>query len=194
MPVSQVPGGVIASVMTALEMTERPRPDPMPASPFRLVRWEQPGPERYRALFSRIGLPWLWFSPLALGDARLTATIHDPKVKIWAVQDLQGIEVGMLELDFRRAGTCKICYFGFIPELTGKGHGRWLMANALAAAWRKDVKRVWLTTCTLDHPSALNFYVKQGFRAFRRVLETFDDPRLTGLIPRDAAPHVPIIE
>ena len=69
----------------------------------------------------------------------------------------------MLELDFRVEGTCELSYFGLVPELTGKGNGGWLMARALGLAWRKSVARVWVHTCTLDHPAALGFYRRHGF-------------------------------
>jgi hypothetical protein len=49
-------------------------------------------------------------------------------------------------------------------------------------------------TCTLDHPDALAFYLRSGFHAYARRVEVADDPRLTGLIPRAVAAHVPIIE
>jgi hypothetical protein len=48
-------------------------------------------------------------------------------------------------------------------------------------------------TCTLDGPTALNFYIRSGFVPYQRQVETFSDPRLTGLIPRDAAPQIPLI-
>jgi GNAT superfamily N-acetyltransferase len=88
---------------------------------------------------------------------------------------------------------CEIAYFGLIRDLAGKGHGRWLMAEALARAWVGDVERLLVNTCTLDHPHALGFYRAQGFVAVRRTLETFPDPRALGLVPADAAPHVPYL-
>lgn len=186
--------GEVAAIVTTLEMTERPLPRPMPQAPLRLVRWERPDAERYRTLFRRIGTRWLWFSRLAMDERALIAIIHDPAVQLFAAIDRQGIEVGMLELDFRRAGQCEIAYFGLVPELAGQGLGRWLMAQALSLSWRKDVTRVWLHTCTLDHPAALGFYRKQGFTPIDRVIETFTDPRLAGLLPRDAAPQIPLLD
>ena len=182
----------VATVVTTLEMLARPKPRPLPESRLRLVRWPAPDPARYRALFARVGAPWLWFSRLVMDDARLTAIVHDPAVEIHAVTDASGIEIGMLELDFRANGMCELSYFGLVPELTGQGHGRWLMGHALARAWRRDVTRVWVHTCTLDHPRALGFYRAAGFVPVRRTVETFDDPRLTGALPADAAPHVPL--
>ena len=40
----------------------------------------------------------------------------------------------MLELDFRTPGACELSYVGLVHELTGQGHGRWLMAQALRMA------------------------------------------------------------
>ncbi|WP_294233969.1 N-acetyltransferase [uncultured Sphingomonas sp.] len=184
----------IATIVTTLEMRERPRPRPLPASPLRLVAWGLPDPAKYRTLFARVGAPWLWFSRLVMDDAALTAIIHDPAVSVLAVVDRAGIEVGLLELDHRRAGECEIGYFGLIPELAGQGHGRWLMAQALMRAWTPGLERVWVHTCTLDHPSALNFYRRQGFVAVSRAIETFPDPRALGLLPPDAAPQIPRLD
>ncbi len=185
--------GDVATIVTSLEMLDRPRPAPLPASPLRLMRWEAPTVDRYRALFRRVGGPWLWFSRLVMADDALTAIIHDDAVRIWAVVDRAGIEVGMLELDFREAGACELSYVGLIPELAGQGHGRWLMAHALAMAWAKDVGRVWVHTCTLDHPGALAFYRRSGFVPYRRTIETFADPRVAGVLPDDCGAHYPLL-
>ncbi|MGN5374365.1 GNAT family N-acetyltransferase [Sphingomonas hankookensis] len=183
----------VATIVTSLEMLERPRPAPLPASPLRLVRWERPTPDRYRALFRRVGGPWLWFSRLVMPDDRLAAIIHADAVRIWAVVDRAGIEVGMLELDDRIAGECELSYVGLIPELAGQGHGRWLMAHALSLAWGRDVRRVWVHTCTLDHPGALAFYRRSGFIAYQRTIETFADPRVAGVLPDDCGSHYPLL-
>ncbi len=185
--------GEAAAVVTTLEMSAKPPLRPLPESPLRLVAWHRPGAERYRALFRRVGTPWLWFSRLAIDEAALLAIIHDPAVSIHAVIDRAGIEVGMLELDFREPPACEIAYFALVPELAGQGLGRWLMAETLQRAWIKGIDRVWVHTCTLDHPSALNFYRAQGFAAIGRTIETFADPRATGHLPPDAAPQVPLL-
>jgi GNAT superfamily N-acetyltransferase len=193
MGVTPVPKGQIATIVTALEMRERPRPAPLPSSPLRLVRWPDCAPETYRALFRRVGGPWLWFSRLVLSDEALTQILHNSDVTLWAVTDPKGIEVGILELDFRTPRQCELAYFGLVPELAGKGHGKWLMAHALNAAWRPDIERVWVHTCTLDHPSAAAFYQRSGFKVYETAVEIFPDPRLIGLYPKDLAPHIPIL-
>lgn len=193
MPLTPVPPDQIATIVTYLEMRDRPRPAPMPPAPLRLVPWKLPALDTYRALFRRVGEPWLWFSRLVMPDADLAATIHDPAVAVYAVTDPRGVEVGLLELDFRAPPDCELAFLGLVPALNGRGYGKWLMAQAKAMAWRKDVSRFWVHTCTLDSPAALPFYMKSGFIPYAREVETFADPRLAGLLPRDCAPHVPLL-
>lgn len=194
MPFSSIANGHLGAIVTSLEMTSRPPLRALPASDLRLEPWHAPHAEKYRMLYRRIGEPWLWFSRLEMDDDTLLTNIHDPKVRIWAVVDRRGIEVGILELDFRTEGECEIAFFGLVPELTGRGHGKWLMAMALQLGWAEaTVQRMWVHSCTLDAPQALTFYQKSGFSAYQRQLETFPDPRLSGLIPRNAAPQIPII-
>jgi GNAT superfamily N-acetyltransferase len=194
MGLTPVAPGELAAIVTSLEMRARPPARALPASPLRLARWRAPAPDAYRALYRRIGTRWLWFSRLLLDDAALAAIIHDDAVEIYAAVDRGGIEVGLLELDFRQAGACEIAFFGLIPELTGSGHGRWLMAQATMLAWRAGIERLWVHTCTLDHPSALGFYRAQGFVPFARAIEVFADPRLIDVLPRDAAPQIPLLD
>lgn len=193
MALTPVPDDHVATIVTALEMRAAPRPAPQPPSPLALKRWPAPSNARYRALFARVGAPWLWFSRLVMDDDRLRAILDDPQVEVYAAIDRAGVELGMVELDFRRPGQCELAYFGLVPEWTGRGQGGWMMRQTLALAWRAGIERLWVHTCTLDHPSALGFYRHHGFVAFRRTVETFPDPRLTGALPRDAAPQVPCL-
>ncbi|HEY0087149.1 MAG TPA: GNAT family N-acetyltransferase [Allosphingosinicella sp.] len=189
MPLIDIPEGHVGAVVTFLEMTARPPLRPLPASPLRLERWKTPDPAKYRTLFRRVGAPWLWYSRLLMDDVQLFAEMAE----VHAVSDRHGIEVGMLELDFRTSGECLIRFLGLVPELAGKGHGTWLFAQAMALAWRPGVKRVHVNTCSLDHPAALPSYLKAGFRAYRRAFESFPDPRLAGVLPPDTAPQIPAI-
>ena len=110
-----------------------------------------------------------------MSEDELQAILYDPAVEILIVRDGKQ-PVGFVELDFRTAGECEIAFFGLIPEQNGKGNGRWMMNLALDKAWR-----------------ALPFYQRCGFRIFRQQTGRMADPRLTGHLPRTAAPHVPIL-
>jgi GNAT superfamily N-acetyltransferase len=189
---SDVPAGKIAAIVTHLEMTERPAVPPDPPAAWSLRRVETPALDWYRDLYLRVGEEWLWFSRMGMPDAELTAIIRSPLVEVYALVH-EGRDEGLLELDFRDAGQCELVFFGVTARLIGSGAGRWMMNRALELSWSRPVTRVWVHTCTLDHPSALAFYQRAGFRPFRRQVEIADDPRLDGAVPRDAARHVPII-
>ena len=190
---SDVPAGKIAAVVTHLGMTERPALSPDPQGAWTLRRVESPALDWYRDLYRRVGEEWLWFSRMQMADAGLAAIVHAPLVEIFALVH-EGRDEGLLELDFRDASQCEIAFFGVTAKLVGSGAGRWLMNRALELAWSRPITRLWVHTCTLDHPSALAFYQRAGFRPFRRQVEIADDPRLDGTAPRGVARHVPMIE
>jgi GNAT superfamily N-acetyltransferase len=107
---------------------------------------------------------------------------------------MRGATKACSNLIFANPGQCEFVSFGVTEKLVGTGAGRWLMNRALELAWSRPVTRVWLHTCTFDHPAALAFYQRSGFRPFRRQVEVVSDPRLDGTVPRDVARHVPVIE
>ena len=187
-----LPDGELAAVVTYLEMRSPPEHE-IPPSPLSLKRIDVPQPEHYRELFRRIGAPWLWFSRLTLDDAHLASILQHPKVELDAVVDASDAEVGILELDFREPHECELSFIGLTPELSGKGHGRWLLAEAVRRAWREGVERVHVHTCSLDHPAALSAYRRAGFTPYKRAVERFADPRLLGILPEDSAPQIPIL-
>ncbi len=118
-----VPRGTIVTIVTYLEMTERPTPRPGPPRPdLALRRVERPDPVWYRDLYRRVGEDWLWFSRLRLTDEELARVIRHPKVEIWALSK-DGMDVGLLELDRRTPGEVELLFFGLTPELVGSRCG-----------------------------------------------------------------------
>jgi GNAT superfamily N-acetyltransferase len=182
----------LAAVVTFLEMHTPPAGE-VPPSPLSLRRIDQPDLDDYRALFRLVGARWLWFSRLIMDDDALAAIICDPGVALYSVLDENDRDAGMLELDFRESGQCELAFVGLLPELSGKGHGRWLLAEAIRQAWRDGIERVHVHTCSLDHPAALSAYVRAGFTPFKRAIERFPDPRALGILAVDCAPQVPLL-
>ncbi|HEX2136627.1 MAG TPA: GNAT family N-acetyltransferase [Microvirga sp.] len=188
---TDVPAGKIAAVVTYLEMRSRPRLRRLPPGGLGLTRITA-DVERFRALFRAVGEPWMWFSRAIMPDERLRAIIGHPRVESYALVR-EGRDIGLLELDFRPEADCELAYFGLVPEAIGCGAGRFLMNEAIRRAFRRPIRRLYVHTCSLDHPRALEFYLRSGFVAYRRAIEVADDPRLTGALPSTAAPQVPLI-
>jgi GNAT superfamily N-acetyltransferase len=189
-----LPPGHLANVVTCLEMTEKPALRPAPESGgFSLERMGAADTERFRRLFRTIGRDIMWFSRLIMAEEALAGIIGDPHVQCYAlVKD--GADIGLLELDFREAGICELSFFGVVPSAVGTGAGRYLMNEALTRAWAEPINRLWVHTCTFDHPHALGFYQRSGFRPYQVMVEVHKDPRLTGHLPKDASPNAPLIE
>ncbi|CAM7536263.1 GNAT family N-acetyltransferase [Phytobacter diazotrophicus] len=190
---SDVPPGHVASVVTCLEMRSKPQQETLPLPEgITLAPLVNVDLVAYRALFRKIGAKWLWFSRLYMADDKLTAILNDPNVEAWVIRD--GAEdIGMLELDFSEPGQCELVFLGLVEGTTGKGLGRAIMSRATERAFAKPIERFWVHTCTFDHPSALNFYIRSGFVPYAFQVEVQADPRLTGHLPDDAAPHIPLI-
>lgn len=191
---SPVALGQIATVVTCLEMTERPRPKPPRhrERPLLVEPWLDRDIAAYRAQYRAVGDPWLWFSRLFIPDDELRAILGDPAVRQYRLFDGRR-PIGFLELDFRKAGECELAYFGVVADAIGTGAGRVLMDRALQEAWSRPIGRMWVHTCSLDHPGAVAFYTRSGFTPYALMVEIADDPRLTGHLPTSAAPHVPLI-
>lgn len=188
---TDLPPGKLAAVVTYLEMRIQPGASTT-ASEFVIREVKNPELDWYRGLYRQIGQRWLWFSRLRLNNVDLRSVLHDPNIDIFALSH-NGVDAGLLEFDRRAMPEIELSFFGVVPELLGKGAGRALLKHGLEAMWQHRPQRIWLHTCTLDHPHALGFYRKAGFVPYKRALEVMDDPRLTGELPHDAAPDVPIL-
>jgi GNAT superfamily N-acetyltransferase len=153
---------------TWLEMRRPPTVPPATApTGIRLGRTDRCSVERYRFLYGEVGGPWKWVDRLRWPDERLTEHLADPTVEIWEAVDGDRT-AGWFELQHHPADrSVEIAYFGLLPWAIGRGLGRWLLEEAITAAWREGPDRVWLHTCTLDHPAALPNYLRRGFAVTR---------------------------
>ncbi|MGY3448447.1 GNAT family N-acetyltransferase [Bradyrhizobium sp. USDA 4353] len=191
--VFDIPPGKIAAVVTSLEMLAPPPLPPDPLGDWALRRVAQPGLDWYRDLYARVGWEWLWSQRTRMSDTELAANIRVSGVEIYTLEHDGGDEA-LLELDFRKNNECELVLFGVTSKLIGTGAGRLLMNHALRRAWAQPLTRLWVHTCSFDHPRALAFYQRSGFRPYRRQIEIAPDPRLDGTLPRDVAAHVPLLD
>lgn len=192
---SPVPPGRLAAIVTCLETRSPPSGKTIPvADPsLHLEHWPSPDPDAYRQLFRSVGEQWMWVSRLVMEDGKLTEILQDPRVEIFRLLE-DGRPIGLAELDFRQEGECELSFFGLAADAIGKGAGRFMMDQAVARAWSRPIGRFWVHTCNLDSPAALPFYQRAGFRPYAMMVEVFDDPRLLGIVPRTASPHIPLLE
>ena len=153
----------IPATRTYLEMTARPEETrPFPEASCRLERMRTCPPSFYRYLYAEVGRPWHWLERLPWTDAMIEAHVSQPGLELLALY-CDGSPAGFAELKRSPDGSVEICYFGLLPEFVGRRLGGAFLVAVLGEAWRPGTRRVWLHTCTLDHPGALSNYLKRGF-------------------------------
>jgi GNAT superfamily N-acetyltransferase len=119
----------------------------------------------FRFLYAEVGKQFYWRDRLVWTDGQIEEYLEGP-VWTWVLyeKDAPG---GYFELNRHDDGSVEIAYFGLMPHAIGRGLGSLLLSRAVEEAWKLRPSRVWLHTCTLDHPAALPNYIKRGFRPFR---------------------------
>ncbi|QES47565.1 GNAT family N-acetyltransferase [Streptomyces venezuelae] len=165
----------------SLEMTSPADLVPSPAPPgddVTIVRAEVPSPEFSRFLYASVGGDIHWTDRLSLTRAEWVAQLDRPGVETWVAYD-RGTPAGYVEFDPQPDGVVEIVYFGLLPEFRGRRIGGYLLSEGIRRAWdlaarwpeREPTRRVWLHTCSLDGPTAMDNYLKRGFRLFRTETE-----------------------
>lgn len=125
-----------------------------------------------RFLYQLVGSAWQWTDKLQWSDAQWTAFAENDDLRTW-VAYYHGSPAGYYELQQQEGGDVEIAYFGLAPKFIGKGFGGYLLSHGIQSAWAwAGTKRVWVHTCTRDHPSALQNYQARGMVVYR--IETMD--------------------
>ncbi|NWG45974.1 MAG: GNAT family N-acetyltransferase [Alphaproteobacteria bacterium] len=157
-------GPRVKTIVTFLEMTQRPGPraHPLPHGRVAILHAARPPAHFYRYLYQTIGRAYNWSIRWHLSDAELLERIGPPEVELYVLY-ADGVPAGMCELDFSLMPIAHLLYFGIVPDFLGRGYGRYFFGEMLDLAWDRGPERVRLNTCTLDHPRALPMYQRFGF-------------------------------
>ncbi len=179
-PVENIPPEIghlplIETTVTYLEMFSLPEMPPVPAPPLKLalLRLENPTTEFYLYLYDAVGSEWTWVNRKHMDKAELAGIIQDDLVEIFVLY-VGGVPAGYAELDRRNEPDVELAYFGLIPEFIGRGLGRYFLDWSIRQAWSYGPERVWVNTCTEDHPRALPLYQRLGFQVYAQETATLD--------------------
>ena len=120
-------------------------------------------------LYQLIGEPWGWGDKLSLPNTEWKSYAESSNLRTW-VAYIQGSIAGYYELQSQTEGDVELKYFGLAPDFIGKGYGGYLLSHAIQSAWTIDnIRRLWVHTCSLDHPGALGNYQSRGFKIYSTV-------------------------
>lgn len=132
-------------------------------------------PSFFRYLYATVGAPYHWVDRLGWTDEDVRRYLATPGVTLW-VLSVGGAPAGYFELKRHGDDSVEIAYFGLLPEFVGRGLGKFMLTEAVRAAWASGARRVWLHTCTLDGAAALPNYRARGFRDWKQEVYTVDLP------------------
>lgn len=119
-----------------------------------------------RFLYEYVGKDWHWVDKLPWSEEEWRLYAESENLRTW-VAYLEGTPVGYYELERTSESDVQIAYFGLATRFVGNGYGGCLLTHAVRSAWDWEAKRVWVHTCTLDHPHALANYLARGFKIYR---------------------------
>jgi GNAT superfamily N-acetyltransferase len=117
-----------------------------------------------RFLYLYVGQQWDWNDKRTWSNERWRNYVESPALRTF-LGFHHGSIAGYYELH-QQERNVEIAYFGLAPEFIGRGLGGPLLTSAIEEAWRWDAARVWVHTCTLDHPAALRNYEARGMRIY----------------------------
>lgn len=164
----------------SLEMTSQADlvPAAVPGPEIRIARSEVPSPEFSRFLYASVGGDIHWTDRLALTRAQWVEQLGRPGVETWVAYD-RGTPAGYVEFDPQPDGVVEIMYFGLLPDFRGRRIGGHLLTVGIERAWSlaerwpelPATRRVWLHTCSQDGPTAMDNYLRRGFKVFKEESE-----------------------
>lgn len=119
-------------------------------------------------LYALVGHDWQWVDKLGWADAQWRAYAEADNLRTWVAYK-GGTPAGYFELEAQEGTNVEIAYFGLAPGFMGQGFGGALLTEAITQAWGWGARRVWVHTCTLDHPGALANYQARGFTLYNTI-------------------------
>lgn len=123
--------------------------------------------EAYRECYRSVGEAFHWHDRLHWTDEQIRAHLSDPAIAVHCARRSESL-AGYYELRRERDDdSVELAYFGIVAAEFGRGFGKHLLSCAVRDAWASRPTRVWVHTCTLDHPNALTNYVARGFIPYK---------------------------
>jgi ribosomal protein S18 acetylase RimI-like enzyme len=132
-----------------------------------IARWENPPVKEYLKIYEEVGNVWGWTGRLLKSQEELEEILQSTDNEVWLFR-AENQTAGFFEL-IRTERETEIVYLGLKPEWIGKGMGQQLIQAAVSIASQNNHK-VWLHTCERDHPSALQTYIKAGFKIEKELV------------------------
>ena len=133
-----------------------------------LVKKIKPDFQLNKFFYKQVGKKHRWIDRLSWSDGKWINYISNKNLETYIISESDEL-AGFFELLYNpELKETEISYFGLLEEYIGKGIGGYALSEAIRKSFEKKIRRVWLHTCTLDHPNALKNYIARGMTVFKR--------------------------
>ena len=133
-----------------------------------LVKKIKPDFQLNKFFYKQVGKKHRWIDRLSWSDGKWINYISNKNLETYIISESDEL-VGFFELLYNpELKETEISYFGLLEEYIGKGIGGYALSVAIKKSFEKNIRRVWLHTCTLDHPNALKNYIARGMTVFKK--------------------------
>ena len=117
--------------------------------------------------YKNIGKKHKWIDRLVWTETQWIDYLSSEKVKTYVFKFKDDL-AGFFELiSHSEKKEIEIAYFGLLEEFQNKNLGSYLLSQAIQRSFKKNIDRVWLHTCSLDHKNALSNYIARGMKIFK---------------------------
>ena len=117
--------------------------------------------------YKNVGRKHKWIDRLVWTETQWIDYVSSKKVKTYIFKykdDLAGFFELISHIEKKEV---EIAYFGLLEEFQNKKLGSYLLSEAIQISFKKNIDRVWVHTCSLDHKNALNNYIARGMKIFK---------------------------
>ena len=133
-----------------------------------LVKKIKPDFQLNKFFYKQVGKKHRWIDRLSWSDGKWMNYISNKNLETYIISESKEL-AGFFELLYNpELKETEISYFGLLEEYIGKGIGGYALSVAIKKSFEKNIRRVWLHTCTLDHPNALKNYIARGMTVFKK--------------------------
>jgi ribosomal protein S18 acetylase RimI-like enzyme len=117
--------------------------------------------------YKNIGKKHKWIDRLVWTETQWIDYVSNEKVETYIFKYKDDL-IGFFELiSHSEKKEVEIAYFGLLEEFQNKKLGSYLLSEAIQISFKKNIDRVWVHTCSLDHKNALNNYIARGMKIFK---------------------------
>ena len=118
-------------------------------------------------LYKEVGRDFFWRDRLKWRDQDWLDYISNDFFKLYILKKNNELAGYYESLYDPKIPSMEIAYFGILKEFFGKGIGGHLLTDAILTSFNQKIDKVWVHTCTLDHPNALKNYLARGMTIFK---------------------------